>query len=90
MVNITHAPNGRAQISVDRNGRDTHKTPNVVDVVLWYNLGYVQFGSNNKFIPERRLVSVGDWTSAIVGDYRITVERITVTTNKIIKLRSGT
>lgn len=89
MIEIDRTANGRVQISIDRGGDSNRvwKTPNIVEVDLWHNLGYVQIGCNDKYIPVRRLLNVGNKTSAIVGDYKITVERIAVTNNKIIKLR---
>ncbi len=90
MIKVEHsAHDGKAWIRVERSGKDKLILGGLAEVVLWHNLGYVQLGTNHKWLPASRLLNVGDRTSGLVGDYKITVERVAVTTNKIIKLRAN-
>lgn len=87
MIEVHHDSRGAAHISVVHGEKSSLKIPGAVDIRLWHNMGYVQIGCNGEYIPVRRLLNVGDKTTGIVGDYRITVERVSVSTNKVIKMQ---
>lgn len=77
---------GKLIVESERKDGKHHHDSGEIAIALWYNLGFVQFRTKDTWTEERRLQNQGDKTAVMVGDYKITIERVSISDN-IRKIR---